>query len=186
MQCFTAVERLNPENDDWKPAINPSSLLLHGLIHTYSMKDDKPYDTLMCEGHALLIEEGRLDTPLVPEIIACVFWFVATVIRALQNRNLGLDGIPLVINAVNWDLALWASYCFIIWKFRVKSTLLMTVAKILVLWFHFLDEDTKLGWNGLTFVLVILISGVRYPTVVWLLAKHSIRIDWKEVRSLLW
>ena len=139
----------------------------------------------MQEGYAY-IEEGRPDTSLGPEFIASIVWFLATVIRALYNRNLETDGLPLVLNAANWDMALWASFCFVSWRFRVKSTLLNTAAKILILWYHFHDEDPKLDCNGLSFVLLVLISGVRYPTIVWPLAEYSIRIDWKEVRSLFW
>ena len=186
MKCFTAVERLNPENDDWKPAIDPSSILLHGLMHKYAPKDYRAYTPPMHEGYALFIEEGRPDTSFGPEFIASVVWFMATVVQALYNRDLGLDRIPWVLNAINWDLALWASYCLVSWRFRMKSTLIITVAKILILWYHFHNKDTKLDCSGSTFVLFILISGVRYPAVLWLLAKYSIRIDWKEVRSLFW
>ena len=184
MQCFTAVERLNPENDDWRPAVNPSSILLHSLMHKHAPKDYRTYTPPMHEGYGLFIEEGRPDTSFGPELIASVVWFLVTVIRALSNQKKEPDMVPLALNAVDWDLALWASYCLVAWRFRMKSTLLITVAKILILWHHFHDKDTILDCSGSTFILLILISGVRYPTVLWQLAKYSIRIDWKEVRSL--
>ncbi len=181
MRCFTAIEGLNPENDDWKPAINPSSILLHGLIHKTAMKDYRAYSPPMHEGYALFIEEGRHDTSLGPEFIISVF--MQTVIRALYNRNL-----ELVLDAVKWDSAFWASCCcFVSWRFRGKSALPIAVAKIpiLILWYYF-RNDMELDLSGSALVLVIVNLGVSYSTLLCQLAKYSIKIDWKEVRSISW
>ena len=184
MQCFTAIEGSNPENDDGHPFTNLPSMLLHSLKEKHAFKYNRAYAPSMHEGYALFIEEEQYVTGSTT-IITC---FIITAIRALYYRSLELDGVPFVLDAVTWNLALWSSCFFVPLRFRLKSVLLIAMARILILilWYNYHDGNTKLVRNGSTFVLVALISSVLVTTVSWLLVKYSIKIDWKEVRSLFW
>ena len=180
MQCFTAIEGSNPENDDGHPFTNLPSMLLHSLKERHVFK----YNSACAphEGYALFIEEEHYVTGSTT-IITC---FIITAIRALYYRSLELARVPFVLDAVTWNLALWSRCFFIPLRFRLKLLLLITMARILILWYNYHDGNTELVRHGSTFVHVALISSVFVVTVSWLLVKYSIKIDWKEVRSLFW
>ncbi len=125
----------------------------------------------MHEGYALFIKEGYNNFDFIPHIVC----FMSTVIPALYNRNLELNGVPFRLSAVIWGVAFSASNCLVLSGFRLESALLITVARILILWYFFQYEDK-----------MILILSMLHPLFLWLLAKYSIKIDWKEVQSFFW
>ena len=182
MQCFTAIDGLNPKIDDWDPFTRVPFRLLHRLKNKCAFTSTS---ASMGEGYALLIEEGR--HPFGSQFMTSVFCSTATVIQALYNQNLvELDGLRLLFKAIYWDYALWAIYCFVSRRFRLESSLLTTVARILNFLFCSFDKGTKLKRDGLIIVLSILNSGILRPIILQLLANYSIKIDWKDVRSLFW
>lgn len=60
------------------------------------------------------------------------------------------------------------------------------LARILIIRLSFHNENVRLDREGVIPILAILITGMLYPTIPRLLIAYSIRIDWKEVWSLLW
>ena len=171
MQCFTAIEVSNLENDDGHPFTKLPSMLLHSLERGHAFKYNRAYAPSMHEGYALFIEEEQYVTEF-KIIIAC---FIFTAIRALYNRNLELDYVPFVLSTVIWGMAFSAGNYLVLSGFRLESTLVITVARILISWYFFQYGDK-----------MILILNMLHPLFLWLLAKYSISIDWKEVRSLIW
>ena len=174
MQCFTAVERLNPKNHDWKPAINPSSILLEGLKIKHAFKDYKAYSPLMREGYALFIEERLRSKALAIWPIAIISGHLTGCIKALYDRDPELDELSSVL----LDFVLLACCFYVSVRFRLGFALLLTVVRILSLWYLFHYKDIKSD--------VISISDMFCPIILLLLARYSIKIDWKEVRSLFW
>ena len=175
MQCFTAIEGLNPENDDWRPAVDPSSMLLHGLKHKHALKDYRTYAPPIHEGYALFIKEkeAHYDTEFNPFIISCI----VTAIPVLYNPE--LNRVAFVLTAVIYGLGLWASCCLASSRLRSRYALAITVPMILVVvkyCFHYEDEN----------LYMTMILGALLRTILPLLVNYSIEIDWKDVRSFFW
>ena len=104
VQCFTAIEGVNRVrfgSEEWKRVIHFPETLRRSLHRGHTIKQDVANGPPMHEGHALFLEEERPDTSFGRQFVVFVVWFMATVIRALYNRNL-----ELVLNTVNWGAAL--------------------------------------------------------------------------------
>ena len=184
MRCYTAIERLKPIRDDWKPAISLASELLPSLKDKRTFEYNRAYTALMHEGYALFIEEERRDAHFVAIITICI---MVTAVRLGYIPTPKLDGVLAVLGTLTWNAFIWSSSRFVASTLRSESALVFTGTGFLVTWLLCDVEDTKLGRVAsisTIFILIILISVMLYPIIVQLLARYSIRVDWKEVRSL--
>ena len=123
MQCFTAIDELNPKIDVWHQFTRVPFRLLY-RVRTFTFTSAS-----MGEGYALLIEEER--HPLGPHLMTTAVIFTVMIIQGLCTRKLEVHGLQLLSEALNWYYALWAIYCLVSPRFSLKSTLLITVARIL-------------------------------------------------------
>ena len=133
--------------------------------------------------YSISVKEELANIPFVPELTTISVYYIVAGIRILYVLSLEPDLVPLVVFALNWGYSLRASYYFISSQLTLKSALLITVANVLLLWYSTHNEDMELD-DHLTTILMILISGILYPTILRLLNGYSIRIDWKEVGAL--
>ena len=223
MQCFTAIEGLNPENYYWRPAVNSSSMLLHSLKHKHALKDYTTYAPPIHEGYALFIQEGHYNIEFTPFIVSFIFTviamlynpelnmvafvltvaiyglnlcalfikeghyntefmpfivsFILTVITVLYNPELSRVGF--VLTAVIYGSGLWASWYLASSRFRLRYALGVTVPMIIVAVQYFSNYEDE-------YLYVIMILKSLCPVILWLLDKYHIRVDWKEVRNLVW
>ena len=118
------------------------------------------------------------------QFISIALCFIVTVIRAAYNRDLELNGVMAVLSAISWNLVLWLSYLSVSLRFRLESALVVTVARIMIVWWFFHDGRVELGGDGSIFVLVMFISAMVHPNVLRLLTKYSIKVGWEEIRHL--
>ena len=148
-------------------------MLLHSLKHKHALKDYRSYAPPRHEGYALFIKEGNYDIARIP-IIVC---FILTVIPPLYN--LELNRVASVLTAIIYGLGLRASCSLASSRFRSRYALLVAIPRMLiVIGYCSYYEDAN--------PYVIMIFNALYPTILRLLDKYSIRVDWKEVRNLVW
>ena len=153
--------------------IGDPQLTLHSLKHKHALKDYRSYAPPRHEGYALFIKEGNYDIAYIPFIVC----FILTVIPSLYN--LGLNRVGSVLTAIIYGLGLWASCSLASSRSRSRYALLVTTPRILIVigYFSYYEDANP---------YVIMIFNALYTTIVRLLDKYSIRVDWKEVRNLVW
>ena len=138
----------------------------------------------MHEGPALFIVKGHDNDLPAPVLISISVYFMVTVIRVVYNGNLELDEVMVVLSTIYWEIGPWSICRFALSKFRLESALLVTVVKLLVAWLFLYTGDTILGRGASIFILMVSIPDILYLNMSRRLAKYSIRIEWKEIRSL--
>ena len=153
--------------------------LRYPLRYPYPSKQDVANAPPMHEGYALFLEEERHYT----RPIGMSVYFIAVVLKAVNTGDLTVS----VYDVMLWNFSLWSTHHVVLLNYRSWSDLLSIYASSQIIWWLFFrDKNLRLDCESIIYILVILITGMLYPTFLQLLVEHSIRIDWKEIRSLLW
>lgn len=153
--------------------------LRYRLRYPYPLKQDVANAPPMHEGYALFLKEERHYTRLI-----CIsVYFITVVLHAVNTGDLKVS----VYDVMFWNFSLWSTHHVVLLNYRSWSDLLSIYASSQIIWWLFFrNKNLRLDCEGIIYVLVIFITGMLYPTFLQLFVEHSIRIDWKEIRSLLW
>ena len=153
--------------------------LRYPLRYPYTLKQDVANAPPMHEGYALFLEEERHYIRLIYISV----YFITVAINVVYTGELTVS----LYDVMFWNFSPWSNHHVLLLNYRSWSDFSSISASSQIIWrLFFRNKNLRLDREGVIYVLVILITGMLYPTILQLLVEHSIRIDWKEIQSLFW